>query len=458
MNFEFSNQENSDRTPLPEISENKTTHAPSEPKENQTSERNGEFDALRLSQRPPEEPPKQKKKRTNLLAAAALTVSLALMISLFGTIAYFTKKTQAISDRYEAKIADLEEKYIASERNTSSEHTQLTTNLNEAVITIDRNSLAISTVVAKVRPSVVCISVTVPPQTVQYGFMQYQTESSASTGSGIIYSADGYIITNQHVIENAQTHSNAYITVLFDDGTQTEAELIAADAQTDLALIKVSDRTDLPAAEFGTSSTLTVGETALAIGNPLGVEYANSVTMGIISGLDRKVSGENGVSTMIQTDAAVNPGNSGGALVNAQGKVIGVVSAKIASTEVEGIGFAIPIDDALQIIESLKNYGYVKDRPATGIAGGTEVTAQLSRRYNLPTGFYITEITKGSAAEEAGLQLYDVILTFDGKEVTTLEQIEELKKNHKVGDKIEVTYSRNRRVSTAVLTLTEDKG
>jgi serine protease Do len=161
---------------------------------------------------------------------------------------------------------------------------------------------------------------------------------------------------------------------------------------------------------------------------------------------------------MIQTDAAVNPGNSGGALVDASGKVIGVVSAKIASTEVEGIGFAIPIDDAIQIINNLKEYGYVKDRPATGIAEGTEITESMSRRYNLPQGFYITQITEGSAAQTAGLKKYDIILSFDGKAVTTLNEIEAIKKEHKVGDSVKITYYRSGKTLETTLTLTEDKG
>ena len=302
--------------------------------------------------------------------------------------------------------------------------------------------------IARVRASIVCINVTIPPQTVKYGFWQYQTDASGSSGSGIVYTADGYIITNQHVVEHAQEYSDAYITVIFDDGTQAEATLIAADKQTDLALIKVNTDKALTPATYGTSADLVVGQTAVAIGNPLGYTYANSVTLGIISGLNRQVSGENGVSTMIQTDA----------LVDGEGRVIGVVSAKISSTEVEGIGFAIPIDDALKIIASLKQYGYVKDRPGTGIAAGTEITVSMSRRYNLPRGFYVTEIAPGSAAALAGLKMYDIILTFDGVQVTTLDEIEAIKKKHKVGDKVQVQYYRNGSTSTTSLTLTEDKG
>ncbi len=399
---------------------------------------------------PSPKPTKKPKSPAVALGIIALLLITALTIALVQTGIYFNHKNQELSAQYEERMQRLEEQLAANDITTNEQN--FTTQ-----VTLDKESYELSSVVAGVTPSVVCVLVTVPSQTVQNWYTQYQTQAMTSTGSGIIWSQDGYIITNQHVIEYAQSYKNAYITILFNDGTEADATLVAADAQTDLALLKV-EKTGLPAISLGTSGNLIVGQTAIAVGNPLGIEYANSVTVGIVSGLNRQVSGENGVSTMIQTDAAVNPGNSGGALVDSTGKLIGVVSAKIASTDVEGIGFAIPIDDAISILTSLKNYGYVKDRPATGIAAGTEITPSMSRRYNLPEGLYITEITENSAAQNAGLRLYDVILTFDGKDITTLNEIEILKKNHKVGDNIKVTYYRNGSVKEATLTLTEDKG
>ncbi len=399
---------------------------------------------------PSSKPTKKTKSPAVALGIIALLLITALTIALVQTGIYFNHKNQELSAQYEERMKQLEEQIATKDIITNEQN--FTTQ-----VTLDKESYELSSVVAGVTPSVVCVQVTVPSQTVQNWYTQYQTQAMTSTGSGIIWSQDGYIITNQHVIEYAQSYKNAYITILFNDGTEADATLVAADAQTDLVLLKV-EKTGLPAISLGTSGNLIVGQTAIAIGNPLGIEYANSVTVGIVSGLNRQVSGENGVSTMIQTDAAVNPGNSGGALVDSRGKLIGVVSAKIASTDVEGIGFAIPIDDAITILTSLKNYGYVKDRPATGIAAGTEITPSMSRRYNLPEGLYITEITENSAAQNAGLRLYDVILTFDGKDITTLNEIEILKKNHKVGDKIKVTYYRNGSVKEATLTLTEDKG
>lgn len=397
---------------------------------------------------------KKKGSGATVIAVISLILSVALMIALSETVSYFKGENQRLTEEYEQKLKILENGGLQNPSEVTKEE------LQQAQIVIDENSYALSTVVSAVRPSVVCVCVTVPSQTIDYGFTHYQTEAATSTGSGIIWSEDGYIVTNQHVIEYAQQYSSAYITILFDDGTEAEATLVAADTQTDLALIKVETQKPLPAVTVGSSSDLVVGETAIAIGNPLGIEYANSVTVGIVSGLNRQVNGENGVSTMIQTDAAVNPGNSGGALVDASGKVIGVVSAKISSTEVEGIGFAIPIDDAVKIVNSLKDYGYVKDRPATGIAEGTEITVNMARRYRLPQGFYVTEITEGSGAELAGIQKYDIILTFDGKKISTLNEIEEIKKNHEVGDSVSITYYQYRTGKTVetTLTLTEDKG
>ena len=389
-----------------------------------------------------------------VLAIFSLIISVGLAVALWSTVAHFTEENQRLKAEYEEKLKIAQNGGLQNPSSVTEEY------LTNAQIVIDENSKAVTTVVSAVRPSVVCVCVTVPSQKIDYGFTYYQTEAATSTGSGVIWSEDGYIITNQHVIEYAQQYSTAFITILFDDGTEAEATLIAADKQTDLALLKVETETKLPAVTVGSSENLLVGQSAIAIGNPLGVEYANSVTVGIVSGLNRQVSGENGVSTMIQTDAAVNPGNSGGALVDSAGKLIGIVSAKISSTDVEGIGFAIPVDDAIKIVTSLKEFGYVKDRPATGIAAGTEITASLSRRYRLPEGFYVTEITEGSAAEQSGIRIYDVILSFDGQSVSTLNEIEALKKNREVGDSVKITYYQYRTGKTVetTLTLTEDKG
>lgn len=413
---------------------------------------------------------KKKTPASVILATTSLILCVILIFSLVLTVLYFSEQNRSLEEDYRYLYQSLgSNRNETTSENTDSSETEQTTddgkssnlsteNSDRTPAVLDEKSYELASVVSTVRASVVCVFVTVPSQTVDYGFAQFQTQAATSSGSGVIWSQDGYIITNQHVVEAAQQYANAFITILLDDGTELDATLIAADKQTDLALLKVDTDKNLTPISVGTSSNLLVGQTAIAIGNPLGVEYANSVTVGIVSGLNRQVTGENGVSTMIQTDAAVNPGNSGGALVDASGKLIGVVSAKISSTEVEGIGFAIPIDDALNILSSLKEYGYVKGRPATGIASGTEITASMSRRYRLPQGLYVNEITRNSAAEEAGLQKYDIILSVDGQDVTTLDEIEAIKKERSVGDSLKIVFYRSGKTYETTLILTEDKG
>lgn len=373
----------------------------------------------------------------------------------------YQRKTAELEIRYQEQLSTISASYeeqLSSVQNMIKNTETVDPSLAE--LTLNQTSAAITTIAKSAKPSVVCITVTVPPSKIPGGFFTYDTETVVSTGSGVIYSSDGYILTNRHVIENAQIYSDAYITITLDDGTELNATLIAADNQTDIAVIRaqVSENVLLSPANFGNSDQLNIGEMVIAIGNPLGIEYANSVTVGFVSGLNRQVSSENGVETMIQTDAAINPGNSGGALLNSAGQVIGINTAKIASTDVEGIGFAIPIDTALKIAEDLIEHGYVKDRPAIGISDGMEITSTMARRYNLPEGFYIASIVSGSAAEQAGLRQGDVLLSFDGQSVSTLAEIEAIKKLHKVGDTVPLVYYRGGHEYTAKLTLTEDKG
>ena len=223
-----------------------------------------------------------------------------------------------------------------------------------------------------------------------------QSTETTGSGSGIIIREDGYIITNQHVIEGATS-----VTVILSNNEEYEASIVGEDEKTDLAVIKINAN-NLTAAELGKSSDLEVGEKAVAIGNPLGQEFAGSVTEGVISALNRTMSVEGRQYTLIQTDAAINPGNSGGALVNSRGQVIGINSVKISSSELEGLGFAIPIDDAMDVIGELMQYGYVKGRPSIGIAT-REITALTARRYGLMEGVYIAQVSEGSGAEKAVL-------------------------------------------------------
>ena len=227
--------------------------------------------------------------------------------------------------------------------------------------------------------------------------------------------------------------------------TTYDARIVAYDKEADIAVLKI-DADNLTAAEFGDSSSCEVGEMVVAIGNPLGLQFQNTVTCGIISALDRKVTINDNTMTLIQTDTAINNGNSGGPLINSSGQVIGINSAKMSSTysgeaTVEGIGFAIPMSEAKSIIDDLINYGYVTGRPQLGISC-QDVTEAVSQAYNIPVGAYIFSVTSGGAADQAGLQPGDVITGIQDQTITTTEELNAVKNQYKAGDTITLTYVR----------------
>lgn len=304
--------------------------------------------------------------------------------------------------------------------------------------------------VAKIAgPSVVGVSVTYYEQSF-FG----QLAEGESEGSGIIYSSDGYIITNYHVIEEAVNSSSAVVKITLSNEEQYEAEIVGTDEVTDLALLKV-DAKDLTAATFGKSSELNVGELAVAIGNPLGQEFAGSVTVGYISALNRSITADGRTYKVIQTDAAINPGNSGGALVNSKGEVVGINTAKINNTSVEGLGFAIPSEDALKIIEELKISGKII-RPYIGIYG-IDLDETTADRNKLVQGIYVYQIYVGSPAAEAGIQKGDIIVEFDGKSVTTKQELNEIKNQKQIGDKVHIKVYRAGEYKEGDITLGSDE-
>ena len=291
----------------------------------------------------------------------------------------------------------------------------------------------------------------------------------ASEGSGVIYNKDGdsaYVVTNNHVVEGSDG-----LEVVMSDGTKVKGELMGTDAVTDLAVIKISSDNVEEVATFGDSSALKVGEPAIAIGSPLGSQYANSVTSGIISSVNRPISDStSGVNiSAIQTDAAINPGNSGGPLVNIAGQVIGINSSKIASTStessdisVEGMGFAIPSNDVVKIIDQLQKDGKVT-RPALGInmVDLSSVTSQQQEQIlgvpsSVKSGVVITNVMNATPAEKAGLKQYDVITKVDGEEVTSATDLQSILYGKNVGDTITIAYYRGDKESTAKVDLTID--
>lgn len=330
------------------------------------------------------------------------------------------------------------------------------------------DAMSIPDIVKKMSPSVVGISAIIG--------------STPYSGTGIIMSDDGYIITNAHVVDGA----SAISVVITDKTSKTEqeqedsssktvaekilenqnntqndddddnsitAQLIGIDVQTDIAVLKI-DKTGLTPAEFGTSDDLLVGELAIVIGNPLGFDLSNSVTSGIISATDRTLTIEDRTMNLIQTDASINSGNSGGPLINAYGQVIGITSAKVSSTYGEGLGFAIPISEAKEIINDLIQYGYVKGRPTLGISG-TNISSFYAQYYQVPQGFIIVSIESGSAAEKAGMQVNDIVVGIEGELITSIEDFNEIKSRYKAGDTISVSVYRGDNIIDLDVTLDE---
>lgn len=304
----------------------------------------------------------------------------------------------------------------------------------------------VSGMVSAVMPSVVSIT-NVGTEEYQDFFGQTWSDEYESSGSGIIIGQNDdelYVVTNNHVVEGSST-----ISVGFVNESTAEAKIKGTDSYMDLAVLSISisdiDEDTLSAirvASLGNSEGLKVGEPAIAIGNALG--YGQSVTTGVISALNREVTVENVTNELIQTDAAINPGNSGGALLNLQGEVIGINSIKYASTEVEGIGYAIPISTAEPIMNDLINQKEVESKDAAylGIAG-VDVTDDVSQTYDMPVGVYIAQVFEGTASEKAGLKKGDIIIKIDNKEVATMEQLSQVLKYYAADDKVSVVVMRS---------------
>ncbi len=329
-------------------------------------------------------------------------------------------------------------------------------------VEITQSSTPVEAISEKVSPSIVGIQVTVKAQ--GSGFFFDIAQDGVGEGSGIIIREDGYILTNNHVIESALiSNSNklsegSKIEVVLPNDTEKKytAQIVGRDSKTDIAVLKIEGK-NLPAAELGDSDKVKSGELAVAIGNPGGIDYMGSVTSGIISGINRTIQMDNGQTLkLLQTDAAINPGNSGGALVNSQGQVIGVNTVKIAASGYEGLGFAIPINEANEIATSLIEYKYVKGRPQLGVSIDQTFTEQDAKRFNVPYGPLVYEVMPFSAAYKAGIHASDIITKIDGKTVTTFSELEAEKNTHKPGDSIEIEVYRSGETLTLTVVLDEE--
>ena len=285
------------------------------------------------------------------------------------------------------------------------------------------------------------------------GVLVYANGTASGSGSGVVYRVDGktaYIITNAHVVSGATD-----VQVVFSNKESVNATIVGSDTYSDIAVLKLTADFDMTAIKCGDSSLLDQGETVLAIGSPLGIEYAGTVTQGIVSGIDRTVSvdlnddgQEDWDMNVIQTDAAINPGNSGGALVNMAGELVGITSMKLSNTSVEGMGFALPINDVITSVEQIIENGKVT-RPQIGISGVSlsGYSSYQLRYYRINTdltdGIYVSRVTSGGAASKAGIQEGDIIVKFDGKEVTTYKSFLTELYSKEPGDKVSVVVNRN---------------
>ena len=309
--------------------------------------------------------------------------------------------------------------------------------------TVENPVVAIS---KQVGPSVVGVRVTYKAQTF------FGTTEAEGEGSGIVYSKDGYIITNYHVVEQAINDISAKVQVILSTGDTLDATVVGGDSVTDIAVIKV-EKPGLTAAVFGDSDAIEVGELAVAIGNPLGQEFAGSVTVGYISAVNRTMTTSGTTYNLIQTDAAINSGNSGGPLVSSSGKVIGINTAKISATGVEGMGFSIPINEVLPIVEELITNKKVA-RPYIGISG-VSIDETDAKRYALVEGVYVQSVEIKSPAEVGGIRQGDVIVEVNDTKVLSVPEINVIKNKLKIGDKIKIKVYRDKEYKELTITLGE---
>ena len=415
---------------------------------------------------------KPKKKHTGLKVAAFV---LAMVLVSGGSIGVYEGIRSSNADNSSSIVASNDSSAAESSTGDSSSSKKSDSSQSWIQLASTNGSMSVADIVKKVTPSVVGVQSTFSssngsnnnPMNGYGGFFGYGSQGNngsqgmTGVGTGIIMSKDGYIVTNAHVIyddEYGYGEASSVQIQMSDEETTYDARIVAYDKEADIAVLKI-DADNLTPAEFGDSSSCEVGEMVVAIGNPLGLQFQNTVTCGIISALDRKVTINDNTMTLIQTDTAINNGSSGGPLINSSGQVIGINSAKMSSTysgeaTVEGIGFAIPMSEAKSIVDDLINYGYVTGRPQLGISC-QDVTEAVSQAYNIPVGAYIFSVTAGGAADQAGLQPGDVITGIQDQTISTTEELNAVKNQYKAGDTITLTYVRAGETKKVDVTLAE---
>ncbi len=385
---------------------------------------------------------KEKKPRLFLTAVCSALAASVFTAAVFGTGMYYINKNNT-SPLEAAQNSAYTQQVASSSSDSSSDSAVTTANSNKKVLTIPE-------IAAQVGPSVVGVINKTKVQPQRYydpfsGRYYYSADENTDemveqgSGSGIIISTDGYIVTNQHVIDGAQE-----VSIILNTGDEITAQIIGQDVKTDLAVLKIDTDKTLTAAVLGDSTSVQVGELAVAIGNPMGQEFSGSVTAGIISAVNRTMTIENRTYNLLQTDAAINSGNSGGALINQYGEVIGINSVKLSESGVEGMGFAIAISEAKPIIDDLMSNGYVTGRPLVGIS-------VQETKY----GLFVASVQENSGAADAGLQEGDLIISVDGQKVSSTTEINDLRDQKKPGDTMVFRVLRDGEQIDANVVLTE---
>ena len=425
------------------------------------------YDPSAVIQNPePEGKDKKPKKGGAKKALKAVAAVLALVIVSVGSIAGYKyvdengipfigkEKTES----HENKTLPVKEEKQDAVQKTSFDRSEYK---NKSVLKISEKDKVLATqgIYQKVMPSVVGVTSTFEYQNMAFDFFSFGsdagTKQAVGTGTGIIMSEDGFILTNAHVISEEDYGVASQITVMLHDETEYEAEVVGCDTQTDIAVLKI-DAKDLTPAEFGSSSAIEVGDPALAIGNPLGYDLFGTLTVGYISGLNREVNVNENTFKLIQTDAAINNGNSGGPLINECGQVIGINSMKMSASyssntaAIEGLGFAIPIDDAKKIVDDLMAFGYVSGGHDIGITYRDLSTHASSSG---TSGVQITGITPDGPADKSGLEVGDIIVGADDEYIGSAADLKKILSSHKAGDKLRMTIVRNRSYYDVQITL-----
>ncbi len=409
---------------------------------------------------PTPEPPKKKGGRGAVKAVLAVCCMAAVSVGSIAGYKYIdehgnpfsAKESPAVTANRQLPADDENE-----EKESANKELPKDNFVSESLISIQdrKETLTTQAIYRKVLPSVVGVTTVFEYQSQSFDFWSFGsdtvTEEVPGTGTGIILSEDGYILTNAHVVSSDSYGVGKKISVRLSDETEYDAVIVGYDRQTDLAVLK-ADAEGLVPAEFGSSDKLSVGDPALAIGNPLGFDLFGTLTAGYISGLDREISVNDTTMKLIQTDAAINNGNSGGPLINQFGQVIGINSMKLSSSYssssamIEGLGFAIPIDDAKKIIDDLTSHGYVTGRPQLGIT--YKDLSQASTSYysqnSASSGVQVVGVNENGPADKAGIKAGDIIVGADGELVSCGEDLKKAIKNHDAGDKIHLTIIRNR--------------